>query len=90
MTETVTVRVDNYYTCGRHTRRDVVLPAPVQVPPADEEGVIELGSWWDEVVNDETGDGHPCGSSEHAMYDVAIVAAPGRPELVGQTYSWEG
>lgn len=78
---TVTVLIENTYTCGRESSATVTLAAPA--PGRD------LEVFWD-VVHERTGDGHPCGSSEHALYEVRITEAPGRPELVGEWMSWEG
>lgn len=81
----VLVVIDNTYTCGRESRRTAWVPEP---PAGVDEG--ELYEWFDEHVNELTGDGHPCGYSEHAMYEASIAIAPGRAELVGKSSSWEG
>jgi len=80
---TVAVKIENSYVCGRESESVVTVPAP-----ADDD--TEFVDWWSEHVHDLTGDGHPCGESEHALYEVTIVASVERPELVGETYSWEG
>lgn len=79
---TVTVLIENTYTCGRESSSEEQVPYP--------EPGQDLDDWFDDVVNPLTGDGHPCGSSEHALYEATIIAAPDRPELVGETSSWEG
>lgn len=82
----VTVYITNTYECGRESDREIVVPAP-DVDLTDED---QLDAWWDMYVHDETGDGHPCGSRDHAYYEATIVEAPGHDELVGLTMSWEG
>lgn len=79
---TVAVEISNTYACGRESDST----EHVRYPQLGE----TLESWWDDVVHDLTGDGHPCGSSEHALYEAVITAAPDRPELVGETWSAEG
>lgn len=49
----------------------------------------DLDLWWDDIVHPLTGDGHPCGVSEHALYEAKIVDAPHCPTLVGQVWSGE-
>lgn len=87
MTATVTVEITNTYECGRESEATEVVPAPSPGAGPDTE---ELAAWFDEVVQPLTGDGHPCGSRDHAYYEAAIVAAPGQEDLVGVTHSWEG
>lgn len=82
LTLAVTVLIENSYACGRESTREVQVP-----PPAPGQ---DLQEWFDERVNEHTGDGHPCGASEHALYEARIIAAPDRPELVGEHTSWEG
>jgi hypothetical protein len=81
----VTVTISNNYTCGRESGSEHVLRPP---PMGADENTMDC--WFDLYVHDLTGDGHPCGSREHAYYEATITEAPGRPELVGQSYSWEG
>jgi hypothetical protein len=82
MSGTVKVLIENAYECGRESSSRVVVPAP---------GLSQdLESWWQDEVFDHTGDGHSCGSSEIGSSDARIVEASDRPELVGQTYGWEG
>lgn len=81
----VRVSISNTYTCGRESESEHVVSAPGV--GADED---QVNLWFDLYVHDLTGDGHPCGSREHAHYEAEITEAPGRPELVGATYSWEG
>lgn len=83
MTGRVTVEIANSYACGRVSRATHVLPAP---DPARDEGEDWLERWFDDVVYDLTGDGHPCGASEDALYEARIVAGPAA--LVGQAYDW--
>lgn len=89
MNGVVTVLIENTYSCGRESWAvwNVSAP-PVLVGDADEREQL-LRDWFTDEVHDLTGDGHPCGSREHALYEATITAGD-RPELVGQTYSWEG
>jgi hypothetical protein len=80
--ESVTVLIENTYACGQESSIRVEVPAPRQGQ--------NLDSWWEDDVFDKTGDGHSCGASEHALCEVRIVEAPGRPELISETTSWEG
>lgn len=80
--DAVTVRLNCTYRCGHCSSREVRV-----VPPDPGEAVDE---WWDRVVLPETGDGHSCGSTEHALYEAVVVAAPGRGALRGAAASWEG
>lgn len=89
----VTVEVSNTYACGRESGVTVELPAPPAgaAGSAEDDGTPwQMREWWEDVVHEHTGDGHPCGSREHALYEATVTDAPGRPELVGSTYSWEG
>lgn len=78
---TVTVQVTNSYACGRTSDGSGEVECP---PPG-----ADMERWWNEEVT--TGDGHPCGAGEHALYEALIVAAPlDRPDLIGLSMSWEG
>lgn len=77
----VAVRITNTYECGRMTTSQVAVPVP-EAP---------LEDWWEDEVHALTGDGHPCGSTENALYEAQIVwGPPGYEHLMGETYSWEG
>jgi hypothetical protein len=78
----VTVEVSNTYVCGRQSGGIEYVRYPMRGECLD--------AWWDEEVSTVTGDGHPCGSSEHALYEAVVLAAPHAPELVGHSWSWEG
>lgn len=93
----VTVKVENTYQCGRESESVHELPAPPSnagpwTPgelPTDVPGPADvLADWFDAVAREVTGDGHACGQSEDALHTVTIVAAPGRPELVGQSHEF--
>ena len=86
----VTVHVTNTYTCGRESESWVDVPGPPSPVTLDDDGEVDLYDWWDLYVHDHMGDGHQCGSSEHALYEATIVDAPGRDELTGLSTSWEG
>lgn len=91
----VTVITSNTYACGRESGEVHHVAAPPvgaekSAPWQWDDTPRELATWWDTVVQPLTGDGHPCESSEHAMYEATVTEAPGRPELVGLTWSAEG
>jgi hypothetical protein len=76
---TVTVRIENVYSCGRVSSSEEQVSAPTG----------DLDRWWENVIYPLTGDGHPCGSGEDAVYEATIVKSPDdRPELVGQSHEW--
>lgn len=80
--KTITVLIENTYECGRSSSARHDVPAP--------EG-HDLEPWWEDVVHDLTGDGHPCGAREHGYYEATIVAAPALlVDLIDQTWVWEG
>jgi hypothetical protein len=79
---TVTVEVSNTYACGRESTRITRVRGPV---PGE-----GLDDWWQDVVHPLTGDGHPCGASEHALYEATVVRADDPELLPGDTYTWEG
>lgn len=77
-----TVRASASYACGRESSRDVEVRTPV---PGE-----TLDSWWEDVVHPHMGDGHACGSSEHALYEARVLCTFD-PELnAGDTRTWEG
>lgn len=83
----VTVRAETTYECGHECTRDVRLIGPA--PGTD------LLEWFQE--NNVGGDGHGapgagCAGerSERAIYELTIMAAPDRPELVGEAFETEG
>lgn len=80
----VTLAVENAYDCGRESQ-SVEL-----VPPPRSHAEFDVEEWWDTEAHDATGDGHPCGSVDHALYEVTVLQAPDFPELVGEKRSWEG
>jgi hypothetical protein len=84
VSEHVTVRMTNTYACGRKTSGEHTV---IGLPDAGDGGLDE---WWETNALYLTGDGHPCGSSERALYEAEVIEAPGRPELVGATWSAEG
>lgn len=76
------VHIENTYACGRLSSsvEDVRGPVPGET----------LDDWWEEVVHPLTGDGHPCGSSEDALYEATVVTVDD-PELVaGDVRTWQG
>lgn len=77
--KTVIVKIENSYSCGRTSERLVTLPAP--------DDLADLTAWWEDVVFEETGDGHPCGETDNAIYDVEIVGGD-YDSLLGQRHGW--
>lgn len=75
---TVTVTVDNAYACGRTSQITTTVTAPLTTEIPED--------WWCEQV--PSGDGHPCGAREHALYTYEITASTDRPELIGVGYQW--
>lgn len=78
----ITVRVESTYSCGHASEHAAVIRAPHVGESAE--------GWFDDVVQPETGDGHSCGPSEHAHYEALVTVAPRRPDLLGQSRTWEG
>jgi hypothetical protein len=79
----VLVLLGNSYECGRSSHKYELVRGRY----ADDE---DLDTWWTEVVSPLTGDGHPCGSRDHALY-TALVVWSGTPSVrVGESNSWEG
>lgn len=77
-----TVRVTNSYACGRQSTSVETVRDPMPGEPVED--------WWALVVQPVTGDGHPCGSREHAYY-VARIEEVDDPELLpGDVMTWEG
>lgn len=76
------VKIHNEYECGRASNRTVHVRNPL---PGE-----RTSDWWDEVVNPETGDGHSCGSSEHAYYEATIEVIDDPDLRAGDTMTWEG
>lgn len=74
----VTVEIENSYECGRESKSTVVLELP--------EGV-DMDEWFEDTVQEHTGDGHPCGERENAIYAAKIVAATD-PTLIGESHEW--
>jgi hypothetical protein len=86
---TVMIQIDNTYTCGRESSSVVTVNGP-------EDGRL-TDKWWDEHVHEHTGDGHPCGSSEFAVYEATIIGVTGQFSavddligLIGESHTWEG
>jgi hypothetical protein len=73
----VTVEVSNTYACGRESGGTEHARYPL---PGE-----DITYWLDNTVLPLAGDGHSCGSSENALYEVEITAAPDAPHLVGMT-----
>jgi hypothetical protein len=85
--ECAVVRIENTYSCGRESEHLATVSA---VPFGAQVGSESLEDWFGETVHEHTGDGHPCGSSDYAVYEAEILIASDRPDLVGHTYEWGG
>ena len=72
----VTVKIENSYSDGHESTRVVELPAPGD----------DLDAWWENVVWEETGDGHGVGGLG-SCYTATIVTA-NDASLVGKSYEW--
>ena len=48
---------------------------------------VDLDERAGDALHELTGDDHPCGESDNSLYEVTIIDAPDRPELVGRR--WE-
>lgn len=89
----IRVRIENTYECGRESSAEVEVAAPpltVLTAAGDVDEEV-LDRWYDDVVAEHTGDGHPCGEREHALYEATVIAAPpGLDRLLGHTVGSEG
>jgi len=73
----VTVRIENDYSDGHHSERTVVVADPGR----------DLDEWFNDVVFNETGDGHGADNDLGSCYTATIVhASDGK--LVGKSYEW--
>ncbi len=72
----VTVRIDNTYSDGHESTREVELPRPAG----------DLEAWWESVVWKETGDGH--GVDRIGSCYTATIVESDDPALVGESYEW--
>ncbi|OMC37690.1 hypothetical protein A5742_08630 [Mycolicibacterium fortuitum] len=77
---TLTIRVENAYSDG-HTSKRVET---VEVEPFE-----DLEQLW-EQLEEFTGDGHGIGNDLGYCFEITIVDAPGRCELVGEFNEWVG
>lgn len=74
----VTVKIENAYSDGHESEREVKLVGPRDEP---------LDEWFEEVVYEYTGDGRGAGNDLGSCYIATIIEAD-NPALVGQTYEW--
>ena len=81
----VTVKIENDYSDGHHSEREVVLDAPDNL---DSSKGQSLNDWFEEVVYPETGDGHGAGRDLGSCYTATIVKAEGQSALDGQSIEW--
>jgi hypothetical protein len=82
---TLLVKVENSYEDGHESTHQ----AKVVVPDSITEDDIE--TWWEDVVLNETGDGHGIGNDLGYCYTVTVLEAP-EPFafLVGTEREWSG
>lgn len=76
----LTIRVENAYSDG-HTSKRVET---VEVEPFE-----DLEQLW-EQLEEFTGDGHGIGNDLGYCYEITIVEASGRNDLVGKNNEWVG
>jgi hypothetical protein len=77
---TVTVLVESDYDDDVHFERTVVVPGPV----SNDEEAVE--TWFDEVVLEETGDGHHQHTCGYCYTGTVVSEGP----LKGETREWSG
>lgn len=83
MDNKATIWIENTYAeCGRQSQEVVSVRAPV---PGE-----SLDDWWQEVVHPHTGDGHPCGRTDHALYTAEILRIDDPVLRAGDKMEWEG
>lgn len=76
----MTIKVENVYSDGHESE---------QVETVEVEPFEDLEELW-EQLEEFTGDGHGIGNDLGYCFEVTIVDAPGRPELVGKCNEWVG
>lgn len=77
----IEVRIENTYEDGHESTHIVHLPAP--------EG--DLDSWWEDVVLEQTGDGHGIDNDLGYCYEATVVGTPKDFEhLLGESREWSG
>ncbi|UBV22313.1 hypothetical protein H8Z59_03620 [Mycolicibacterium fortuitum] len=77
---TLTIRVENAYSDGHTSKR---------VETVEVERFEDLEQLW-EQLEEFTGDGHGIGNDLGYCFEITIVDAPGRCELVGECNEWVG
>lgn len=80
------LKVENTYECGRESETNPIVespPVPLLITGETDDQDTE---WWYDQVYGNTGDGHPCGSSDDATYDVTVIESNDRPDLVGMRW----
>jgi hypothetical protein len=73
----VTVKIENAYSDGHESEREVLIAAPTG----------DVQTWFEEVVYEYTGDGHGIGFDGGSCYIATVIAADD-PALLGQSYEW--
>jgi hypothetical protein len=83
-----TVRIENHYSDGHQSTREVTLAHPREIFPdidtADEEQVDE---WFQVVVFQYTGDGHGADNDLGSCYTATIIDTDD-PDLVDRSFEW--
>lgn len=85
----ITVRVENRYTDGHRSTREVRIAA---APDGLDDASVD--AWFEAEVFDHTGDGHyvevfeATGERLGSAYFATVVAAPDHPQLVGRSFEW--
>ncbi len=75
------IHVENTYSDGHESERDVEVRAELLQCAIGEE------EFWEEVLWQETGDGHGISRDVESYYAVTILESAS-PELVGQKREW--
>lgn len=82
--EPMTVHVASDYECGRHHEETYLAGVPSRKVVADHDAMF---AWLTDYV--PSGDDHPCGRTENAIYTFTITEAPAdRPDLANYTLEW--
>jgi hypothetical protein len=73
------IHVENTYSDGHESERDTEVREPA---PGE-----DIEEFWEEVLWEETGDGHGISRDVESYYAVTILESAS-PELVGQKREW--
>lgn len=77
----VKVKIENAYSDGHESERVATVADPAGMDD------VTLDGWWEDVVWDETGDGHGVGRRLGSCCTATVIEAD-VPGLVGQSREW--